>query len=136
MARGAGERKMTFNGFLRASCAGLALSAWPTVALAQDTSAAQTEQAPAAQEDDEDERPVIEERAIVVTGSRFGELLDNTQPATVISAEDRNLAGVNSARELVLAQPGFNFNDTFGISVRGVGRQTSQTLLEELPSTN
>ena len=73
----------------------------------------------------------VEERGedIIVTGSRFQKLLDLPQPKSIISAEDRNLAGVNNARELVLAQPGFNFTEEFGINVRGVGRQTAQTLL-------
>ena len=79
-------------------------------------------------EDDAD-RVVIEERAIVVTGSRFQEFLDQPQPKSIISAEDRNLGGVNTSTELVRVQPGFNITDDFGINVRGVGRQTAQTLL-------
>ncbi|WP_082797009.1 TonB-dependent receptor [Sphingopyxis granuli] len=78
---------------------------------------------------DEAPRSGVEEREITVTGSRFSKLLDQPQPKAVISAEDRNLAGVNSASELIRSQPGFNITGDFGINVRGVGRQTAQTLL-------
>ena len=81
------------------------------------------------QEDNEDRQVVVEERSIVVTGSRFQEFLDQPQPKSIISAEDRNLGGVNTSTELVRQQPGFNITDDFGINVRGIGRQTAQTLL-------
>lgn len=71
----------------------------------------------------------VEERDVVVTGARAAKLLDAPQGKSIINAEERNLSGVNSARELVLSQPGFNYTDDFGINVRGVGRQTAQTLL-------
>ena len=71
----------------------------------------------------------VEERDVVVTGSRFQKLLDQPQSKSVINAEDRNLAGVGNVRQLIQVQPGFNFSDAFGLNVRGVGRQTSQTLL-------
>lgn len=83
----------------------------------------------AGQDDDGSRRVRVEERDVVVTGSRFQKLLDQPQPKAIISAEERNLAGVNTATELVRVQAGFNITDDFGINVRGVGRQTAQTLL-------
>lgn len=81
------------------------------------------------QEEQGPERDIVEERGIVVTGSRFQKVLDAPQSAAVITAEDRNLAGVGNTRQLLDVQPGFNFTEAFGINVRGVGRQTPQTLL-------
>lgn len=72
---------------------------------------------------------IVEEREIVVTGSRFTEFLNLPEPTSLISAEDRNLTGIGGARDLVAVQPGFMFTGDYGISVRGVGRQTAQTLL-------
>ncbi len=74
-------------------------------------------------------RDIVEEREIVVTGSRFQEFLNLPEPTSLISAEDRNLTGIAGARDLVAVQPGFMFTGDYGISVRGVGRQTAQTLL-------
>ena len=71
----------------------------------------------------------VEERDIIVTGARFQKLLDLPQSKSIITAEDRNLAGVGNTRQLLDVQPGFNFTEQFGINVRGVGRQTPQTLL-------
>ena len=71
----------------------------------------------------------VEERDIVVTGNRATKLLSLPQSKTLITAEQRNLAGIVSARQLSDVTPGFNFTDTFGFNVRGVGRQTAQTLL-------
>ena len=74
-------------------------------------------------------RARVEERDVVVTGSRFQKLLDQPQSKSIINAEDRNLAGVGDTRQLIQVQPGFNYSDSFGLNVRGVGRQTDQTLL-------
>lgn len=71
----------------------------------------------------------VEERDIVVKGSRFNSVLAQPQSKSIISAEERNLAGVGNVRQLIQVQPGFNFTDAFGLNVRGVGRQTEQTLL-------
>ena len=72
----------------------------------------------------------VEERDIVITGARGAAIRkDQARVTTVITAEDRNLAGVNGTRDLLMTQPGFNYTDDFGINVRGVGRQTAQTLL-------
>ncbi len=71
----------------------------------------------------------VEERDIVVTGNRATKLLSLPQSKTLITAEQRNLAGIVSARQLSDVTPGFNFTDDFGFNVRGVGRQTAQTLL-------
>ncbi len=71
----------------------------------------------------------VEERDIVVTGSRFSKVLDQPQSKSIISAEERNLSGVGNVRQLIQVQPGFNFSDAYGLNVRGVGRQTEQTLL-------
>ncbi len=135
---------MSVKTMLGVSCATFALIA-STPALAQQGTASAAAQAGATQAVDDQEtgaaetgpdgKPVrgkvrVEERdGIVVTGSRFQRLLDQPQPKAIISAEDRNLAGVNSATELVRSQPGFNITADFGINVRGVGRQTAQTLL-------
>ena len=132
---------MNAKHFLTLSSAAIALVASPTLAQTDGADQAKKKKAPPAEASEaptspSEEKPAVEpgkvrveERDIIVTGSRFTKLLDNPQPATVISAEDRNLAGVNTARELVLSQPGFNYTDDFGINVRGVGRQTAQTLL-------
>ena len=80
-------------------------------------------------EAEDNNKVVVEEREITVTGSRFQDLLDKPQPKAIISAEDRNLAGVNSADELLRAQAGFYVTSDFGVNVRGIGRQTAQTLL-------
>ena len=135
---------MSVKTMLGASCATFAMIA-ATPALAQQGTASAASQAGVSQAVDDQEtgtaetgpdgKPVkgkvrIEERdTIVVTGSRFQKLLDQPQPKAIISAEDRNLAGVNSATELVRSQPGFNITADFGINVRGIGRQTAQTLL-------
>lgn len=77
-------------------------------------------------------RTVVEERdraEIVVTGQRLSDVLTQARSAAVITAEQRNLAGVGDVRQLIEVQPGFNYSAAFGISVRGVGRQTEQTLL-------
>lgn len=74
-------------------------------------------------------RARVEERDVVVTGSRFQKLLDQPQSKSIINAEDRNLSGVGNIRQLIQVQPGFNYSDSFGLNVRGVGRQTAQTLL-------
>lgn len=112
---------------LRAGCAPLALGfvAAPFAAAAQDIGGDQSGE----EARDSDKRVVVEERAIVVTGTRFQRILDAPQAAAVITAEDRNLAGIGNTRQLLDVQPGFAFTDAFGINVRGVGRQTPQTLL-------
>ena len=71
----------------------------------------------------------VEEREVVVTGSRFQKLLDQPQSKSVINAEDRNLAGVGDVRQLIQVQPGFNYTPEYGLNVRGVGRQTAQSIL-------
>ena len=71
----------------------------------------------------------VEERDIVVTGSRFEKVLSQPQSKAIINAEDRNLAGVGDVRQLIQVQPGFNYTPEFGLNVRGVGRQTPTTLL-------
>ncbi|HVR90364.1 MAG TPA: TonB-dependent receptor [Novosphingobium sp.] len=135
---------MSVKMMLSVSCATFALIA-SNPALAQQGTASAAAQAGATQAVDDQEtgtaetgpdgKPVrgkvrVEERdGIVVTGSRFQKLLDQPQPKAIISAEDRNLAGVNTATELVRSQPGFNITADFGINVRGIGRQTAQTLL-------
>ena len=136
--------------FLYLGCAAGALIAAPAMAQTAATSsqtqgatpdtAATSPDAPAAADDAQDEQEPgltaggkrkarVEERDVVVTGSRFQKLLEQPQHATIISAEERNLAGVNDVRELIAVQPGFNYTADFGINVRGVGRQTAQTLL-------
>ncbi len=64
-----------------------------------------------------------------MTGSRFEKLLSQPQSKSVINAEERNLAGIGNIRTIIDVQPGINYSDTFGLNVRGVGRQTPQTLL-------
>ncbi|MEZ5938663.1 MAG: TonB-dependent receptor [Hyphomonadaceae bacterium] len=95
--------------------------------------AQQAESKPPADERQSDERSiVIEERGdeiVTITGSSFNEVLDQPQSVSVIDAEDRNLAGVGNVRQLVDVMPGFVFTNEFGLNVRGVGRQTPQTLL-------
>lgn len=120
---------MRMKRFLRANGAPLAL-----IVAALPVAAAGQEAPPASQDRSEDaeaaqQRSIVEERGIVVTGSRFQKLLDAPQSKAVITAEERNLAGVGTARQLLDVQPGFNFTEDFGINVRGVGRQTAQTLL-------
>lgn len=66
----------------------------------------------------------VEEREIVVTGNRFAKFLALTQAKSTISAEERNLAGIGDTRALIDVQPGINYTDTFGLNIRGVGRQT------------
>lgn len=119
---------MRSKGFLRAGGAYFAmmLAASPLAGMAQEApeTGDRAEDAETAQRKD-----VVEERAIVVSGSRFQKLLESSQSKAVITAEQRNLAGVGTARQLLDIQPGFNFTEDFGINVRGVGRQTAQTLL-------
>ncbi len=85
-----------------------------------------------------DERPpnqqsvVIEAQGddiVTITGQRFDAVLDQPQSVSVIDAEDRNLAGIGNVRQLIDVMPGFVFTNEFGVNVRGVGRQTPQTLL-------
>lgn len=71
----------------------------------------------------------IESRAIVVTGTRFSEVLSLPQSKSLIEAEDRNLSGLSNVRLLADVTPGFNFTNEFGLNVRGIGRQTPQTTL-------
>ena len=72
----------------------------------------------------------VEERGdIVVIGSRFEKVLATPQSKAIIDAEQRNLAGVGNIRTVIDVQPGINYSDTFGLNVRGVGRQTPQSLL-------
>lgn len=72
----------------------------------------------------------VEERGdIVVTGSRFSKVLDQPQSKSLIDAEARNLSGIANTRQLIDVTPGFVFTETFGLNVRGIGRQTAQTLL-------
>ena len=84
------------------------------------------EYGPGAPEPGSDET-VIE--AIVITGARWEELFDQPVPVTLFSAEERNLVSAGTARQLVDLTPGFNFTEQFGLNVRGIGRQTAQTLL-------
>ena len=75
-------------------------------------------------------RARVEERGdVVVTGNRFQKVLAQPQSKSVIDAEQRNLAGIGNIRTIIDVQPGINYSDTFGLNVRGVGRQTPQTLL-------
>jgi iron complex outermembrane receptor protein len=87
------------------------------------------EAADSTERDEATARDVVEERVIIVEGSRFQKLLESSQSKAVITAEQRNLAGIGSTRQFLDTQPGFNFTEDFGINVRGVGRQTAQTLL-------
>lgn len=124
---------MSFTHLLHLSCAISALavsnSAWAQSEPEPTSATAQESQQGEAQNDSEDDKVRVEEREITVTGSAFQKLLDQPQPKAIISAEDRNLAAVNTAEELIRAQAGFNITADFGINVRGVGRQTAQTLL-------
>ena len=124
--------------FLRVSCGVTALLAAQAAAAADADPPRPVNtvnpSAAAATHQNDPETPVpgqtkVEERDIVVTGTRAAAILDQPVPVSLITAEDRNLAGVGDARQLVDVQPGFFFNDTYGLSVRGVGRQTPQTLL-------
>ena len=92
---------------------------------APETQAPETQ----AEEDTQSDAVLVEERMIVVTGNRFASALDEPQSVTIISAEERNLSGVGDVRQLIQVQPGINFSQEFGLNVRGVGRQTAQTLL-------
>jgi iron complex outermembrane receptor protein len=86
----------------------------------------------AAAEDQDDTRDeeIVNEAAIVVTASaRWRELLETPQPVTTFSAEDRNLLSAGTARQIVDLTPGVQLSETFGLNVRGIGRQTPQTLL-------
>ena len=92
-----------------------------------DAEAAQTAQGdtPATQG-----RARVEERGdVVVTGNRFQRILSQPQSKSVIDAEQRNLSGIGNIRTVIDVQPGINYTETFGLNVRGVGRQTPQTLL-------
>ena len=72
----------------------------------------------------------VEERGdIVVTGNRFSKILVQPQSKSIIDAENRNLGGVGDTRQLVDITPGFNYTGAYGVTVRGVGRQTAQTVL-------
>ncbi|WP_165938485.1 TonB-dependent receptor [Parafrankia sp. BMG5.11] len=115
------------------SCTAVALSpsapAWSQTNDRADPTTTPAEAAAEAEGEQDATGDVVEERMIIVTGSKFQGLLDKPQVATVIDAEARNLAGVNGTRDLIATQPGFNFTENFGINVRGIGRQTAQTLL-------
>ncbi len=77
-----------------------------------------------------DRRDRVEERGeVVVTGNRFQRIMDAPQSKAIIDAEQRNLAGIGNIRTIIDVQPGINFSDTYGLNVRGVGRQTPQSLL-------
>ena len=78
---------------------------------------------------DRDGRAVIEERGITVTGTRFADVLSQPQSKSIIDAEDRNLAGIGNIRTVIDTQPGINYTAEFGLNVRGIGRQTGQSVL-------
>ncbi len=131
---------MSMKHLLGLSCAVCALTV-AQAAAAQEADKPADSQAAATAEDEAQEgdaeatprgqkgRVRVEERDIVVSGNRFRGLMEEPQNTTIITAEDRNLAGVGDFTQLLAVQPGFNYTDDFGINVRGVGRQTGQTLL-------
>lgn len=112
---------------LYATCA---LSAVLTAAPAYAQQEADSDAGPQEQETERN-RVQIESRGevIIVRGETFDQVLEQPQSVSIIDAEDRNLAGVGSVRQLVDVTPGFIFTNTYGLNVRGVGRQTPQTLL-------
>lgn len=73
-----------------------------------------------------DDAQVIE--SIVVTGSRFDEVLDQPTSVTLIDAERRNLVSINTTAQLVAITPGI-FLSEFGLNIRGVGRATATSTL-------
>lgn len=130
---------MSIKHLLGLSCAACALLAAGSVS-AQEADTQSDSQTEASSDESTDsqgarsarrtrDRVVVEEREIVVSGNRFQGLMNEPQNTTMITAEDRNLAGVNDFTQLLAVQPGFNYTEDFGINVRGVGRQTGQTLL-------
>lgn len=112
----------------------LGLSCALGAALAHNPALAQQGQpaSPADEQQPGERAVVIEEKGgdiVTITGAKFDEVLTQPQSVSVIDAEDRNLAGIGNVRQLIDVMPGFVFTNEFGISVRGVGRQTAQTLL-------
>src|SRR5262245_21924069 len=112
-----------------ACAAGALLFAAPALAQQQPTEPRQPPPAAQDQDDDGSDEAVVEEAIVVTASRRWQELLDTPQPVTTFSAEDRNLMAANTARQLVDLTPGVQLSETFGLNVRGVGRQTPQTLL-------
>lgn len=107
----------------------LQLASASALILSSHIAVAQADRAERAPTDSRSVSVVIEEREIQVIGNRVLAALDEPQPISLMSAEQRNLTGIGGARDLVMAQPGFNFTSNYGISARGIGRQTEQTLL-------
>ena len=70
---------------------------------------------------------VIEE--LVVTGQPHEtDLEDAPMAVTSFGAEERNLIGANTVRDMINLTPGVYLSDT-GVNMRGVGRQNATTLL-------
>lgn len=80
-----------------------------------------------AQATNDSEGYVIEE--LVVTAQRHEAAIEEAPVSvTVFSAEERNLIGANTVRDLVNLTPGVYLSDT-GVNMRGIGRQNATTAL-------
>ena len=83
--------------------------------------------AASAQSDARDGGYVIEE--LVVTAQRHeAEIESAPVSVTTFGAEERNLIGANSVRDMVNLTPGVYISDT-GVNMRGIGRQNATTAL-------
>lgn len=68
----------------------------------------------------------VVEELIVTADEHISNLEDAPVAVTTFNAEERNLIGANTVRDLVNLTPGTTLSEN-GINVRGVGRQTSET---------
>lgn len=66
---------------------------------------------------------------LVVTAQRHEAAIEEAPVAvTTFGAEERNLIGANTVRDMITLTPGVYLSDT-GVNMRGVGRQNATTLL-------
>lgn len=84
--------------------------------------------AAAAQESPGGDRGYVIEELIVTAQPHEADIEDAPVAVTTFSAEERNLIGANTVRDMINLTPGVYLSDT-GVNMRGIGRQNATTLL-------